>query len=41
MNRDRPRVLIEGWLPIAEIGVESRRENSTGQHPPPNRLHVW
>ena len=33
--------LIEEWLPIKEIGVESRRENSTGQHPPPNRLHVW
>ncbi len=35
------RVLIEDWLPIEEIGIESRRENSTGQHPPPNRLHVW
>ncbi len=35
------RSLIDTWLPIAEIGVESRRENSTGQHPPPNRLHVW
>jgi len=33
--------LIEEWLPIKEIGVESRRENSTGLHPPPNRLHVW
>ena len=33
--------LIEEWLPIKEVGVESRRENSTGQHPPPNRLHVW
>ena len=37
----RPRVLIEDWLPIAEIGVESLRENSTGKHPPPNRFHVW
>lgn len=37
----RPRVLIEQWLPIAELGVESARENSTGQHPPLNRLHVW
>ena len=36
-----PKRLIEEWLPIKEIGVESRRENSTGQHPPPNRLHVW
>ena len=35
------RRLIEEWLPIKEIGIESRRENSTGQHPPPNRLHVW
>lgn len=37
----RPRAFIEDWLPIGAIGVESRRENSTGQHPPPNRLHVW
>ncbi|MDI6872052.1 MAG: DUF1156 domain-containing protein [Bacillota bacterium] len=37
----RPRVLIEEWLPIEELGIESRRENSTGLHPPPNRLHVW
>ena len=36
-----PKRLIEEWLPIKEIGVESRRENSTGQRPPPNRLHVW
>ncbi|MCY4653295.1 MAG: DUF1156 domain-containing protein [Dehalococcoidia bacterium] len=36
-----PKRLIEEWLPIKEIGVESRRENSTGLHPPPNRLHVW
>jgi putative DNA methylase len=33
--------LIEQWLPIQEIGIESRRENSTGLHPGPNRLHVW
>lgn len=38
---DKPRVLIEEWLPIAELGVESKRENTTGQQPPPNRLHVW
>ncbi len=36
-----PPVLIETWLPIQELGVESRRENATGQHPAPNRLHVW
>ncbi|MBE3577568.1 MAG: DUF1156 domain-containing protein [Limnochordales bacterium] len=33
--------LITTWLPAAQLGIESRRENSTGQHPPPNRLHVW
>lgn len=37
----RSGALIQDWLPIAAIGVESRRENSTGKHPPPNRLHVW
>lgn len=37
----RPRLLIEDWLPAQAIGVECMRENSTGQHPPPNRLHVW
>lgn len=37
----KPRVLIEDWLPIEEIGIESKRENSTGLHPPVNRLHVW
>lgn len=36
-----PKVLIEQWLPVKELGIESRRENSTGQHPPLNRLHVW
>lgn len=34
-------LLIEHWLPIAAIGGESQRENSTGLHPAPNRLHVW
>ncbi len=38
---NKPAVLSEEWLPLAELGIESRRENSTGQHPPPNRLHVW
>ena len=37
----RPRVLIEEDFPVEALGVESRRENSTGQHPAPNRLHVW
>jgi len=36
-----PATLIESWLPFAAIGAESQREHSTGQHPPPNRLHVW
>lgn len=38
---NRPNVLIEDWLPFEELGVESQRENSTGLHPPVNRLHVW
>ena len=38
---EKPKLLIEQWLPIEELGVESRRENSTGKHPPLNRLHVW
>lgn len=41
MTDTMPRVLIEDWLPIEAIGAESKREHSTGQHPPPNRLHVW
>lgn len=39
---DRPRLLIEEWLPIAEIGVESVRERTPmTPFPAPNRLHVW
>jgi putative DNA methylase len=35
-------VLIERWLPIAEIGIESRREHGFGTpFPAPFRLHVW
>ncbi len=41
MNQDRPRVLIEGWLPIAEVGAECQREGSAAKKPPTNRLHVW
>lgn len=41
MTSNMPKVLVEDWLPIEAIGAESKRENSTGQHPPPNRLHVW
>src|SRR5471032_2956049 len=38
----RPRLLIEEWLPIAEIGIESVRERTPmTPFPAPNRLHVW
>jgi putative DNA methylase len=38
----RPRVLIEEWLPIAELGVESIRErNVFSDLPPLFALHVW
>lgn len=34
--------LIEEWLPIAEIGIESIRERTPmTPFPAPNRLHVW
>jgi len=39
--KERPRLLIENWLPAAAIGVECIRERSTGQQPPDKRLHVW
>jgi adenine-specific DNA methylase len=39
----RPRVLIEDWLPMAELGIESRREAAPipGQFPKLKTLHVW
>ena len=38
----RPSVLIENWLPIAEIGVESMRERGASSALPPLYfLHVW
>jgi len=38
----RPRLLIEEWLPIAEIGIEGVRERTPmTPFPAPNRLHVW
>jgi len=40
-GKEKPRVLIEEWLPAAAIGVECMRERSTGQNPPNARLHVW
>ena len=34
--------LIERWLPIAALGVESKRERAAmTPFPAPNRLHVW
>jgi len=38
---DERRILIDDWFPIGEVSVESVRERSVGQNPPPNRLHVW
>src|SRR5215218_7850841 len=41
-KRQSDRRLIEEWLPIAEIGVESLRERTPmTPFPAPNRLHVW
>jgi adenine-specific DNA methylase len=38
----RPRVLIEDWLPIEELGIESRRERAVVTTIPAlNSLHVW
>jgi len=37
-----PRVLIEEWLPIADVGVESQRERGASSALPPLYfLHVW
>ncbi|HEY3903058.1 MAG TPA: DUF1156 domain-containing protein [Streptosporangiaceae bacterium] len=43
MSDDRPRVLIEDWLPVRELGIESRREAVPipGQFPKLKTLHVW
>lgn len=42
MTTERPRVLIEDWLPITELGIESRRESEIASALPPIRfLHVW
>ena len=39
----RPRLLIEDWFPVAELGIESLRESSPipGQFPKLKTLHVW
>ena len=42
LNGARPRLLIEEWPPIAEIGIEGVRERTPmTPFPAPNRLHVW
>ena len=43
MNRDpKPHVLIEDWLPVVELGIESRRERAAASALPPlSFLHVW
>lgn len=42
MTTSRPRVLIEDWLPIAELGIESRRERGAASALPPlSFLHIW
>lgn len=41
-NIVRPRVLIEDWLPVRELGIESVRERAVWQDLPPLfGLHVW
>lgn len=38
----RPRQLIEDWLPVAELGIESVRERAAASALPPIYfLHVW
>jgi adenine-specific DNA methylase len=38
----RPRLLIEDWLPVRKLGIESRRERAVVTTLPPiNWLHVW
>ncbi|OZE26973.1 hypothetical protein CH278_25795 [Rhodococcus sp. 05-2254-5] len=42
MTKTHPRVLIEDWLPVAELGIESRRERAAASALPPlSFLHVW
>ena len=41
-NNKTDRRLIEEWLPITEIGIESGRERTPlTPYPAPNRLHTW
>lgn len=42
MSKERLRVLIEDWLPVAAIGAESQRERGASSALPPLYfLHVW
>ena len=42
MDKRRVSVLIEQWLPISELGIESRRERAAASALPPlSFLHVW
>lgn len=42
MSISKPRVLIEDWLPVAELGIESRRERGAASALPPlSFLHIW
>jgi adenine-specific DNA methylase len=43
MTDTQPRVLMEDWLPVAELGIESRREAAPipGQFPKLKTLHQW
>lgn len=39
---DRPRLLIEDWFPVTELGIESVRERAAASALPPIYfLHVW
>src|SRR5207247_9612681 len=41
-DKERQRVLIEEWLPVEALGVESRRERGASSALPPLYfLHVW
>ena len=41
MNQMRP-VLIENWLPVTELGIESERERGAASALPPlSFLHIW
>ena len=41
-EQDRPRILIEDWFPVAELGIESVRERAVAMDLPPLfALHVW